>query len=317
VLEERDGAGTLAVGYVYGDDLISQERSGTASYYHYDGIGSTRALTDDTGTATDDYNYEAFGTLLNKTGATENNYLFTGEQYDPNAGFYYLRARWMNPDVGRFLTVDPFGGVDRDPVTLHKYLYAGMNPVMYVDPSGEFGLVGLMARAAIVSITASLSYSSTAHLLYGSARRPIQWKGTMFIEAGAVGLSSAGLLDVRVNSECIHGTEGIGNYLVMLWGLNFTPPDSPPVSMALSNITLRTPGLLGPEPWLLQGPITYLSATFSPGFGGGYTSLIMGMGMGEMSFIPGVIKGLDMGIDFMGGYAFSPSGYSKQQPCSD
>jgi len=150
VLEERDGAGTLAVGYVYGDDLISQERSGTASYYHYDGIGSTRALTDDLGDATDTYNYEAFGTLLNQTGTTENNYLFTGEQYDPNAGFYYLRARWMNPETGRFLTVDPFEGVDRDPVTLHKYLYAANAPTMYVDPSGEIWLLSnLMANSAI------------------------------------------------------------------------------------------------------------------------------------------------------------------------
>jgi RHS repeat-associated protein len=138
VLEERDGAGTLAVSYVYGDDLISQERSGAVSYYQYDGLGSTRALTDDFGDATDTYDFEAFGTLLNSTGTTENNYLFAGEQYDPNARFYYLRARWMNPETGRFLTVDPFVGRIQDPVTLHKYLYASANPVMFVDPSGEF-----------------------------------------------------------------------------------------------------------------------------------------------------------------------------------
>ena len=140
VLEEIDGTGTLMVSYVYGDDLISQNRSGTASYFHYDGIGSTRALTDELGDATDTYNYEAFGNSLNQTGSTINVYLFTGEQYDPNLGFYYLRARWLNPDVDRFLTVDPFEGVQNDPVSLHKYLYASANPVMYVDPSGEFGI---------------------------------------------------------------------------------------------------------------------------------------------------------------------------------
>jgi len=44
VLEERDDIGSLTVSYVYGDDLVSQDRSGAASYYHYDGLGSTRAL---------------------------------------------------------------------------------------------------------------------------------------------------------------------------------------------------------------------------------------------------------------------------------
>ena len=158
VLEERDGAGALVVGYVYGDDLVSQERSDTVSYYHYDGIGSTRALTDDLGDATDTYNYEAFGELLNSTGITDNKYLFAGEQYDPNARFYYLRARWMNPETGRFLTVDPFGGIQNDPVSLHKYLYASCNPVMYVDPSGEsYSLAGMMADIGTIYALGSIA----------------------------------------------------------------------------------------------------------------------------------------------------------------
>ena len=153
VLEEIDGTGTLVVNYVYGDDLISQNRSGTDSYYHYDGIGSTRALTDDLGAETDTYNYEAFGTLLNKTGNTDNNYLFTGEQYDPNLGFYYLRARWMNPEIGRFVTTDLWEGVQNDPVTMHKYLYANANPVKYVDPSGRFSF---METVTVVGLQCAL-----------------------------------------------------------------------------------------------------------------------------------------------------------------
>ena len=80
-------------------------RSGT-NYYHYDGLGSTRALSNNSGVITDTYIYDAFGELLNQTGDTENNYLYTGEQYDPNLGFYYLRARYMNPGIGRFISMD-------------------------------------------------------------------------------------------------------------------------------------------------------------------------------------------------------------------
>lgn len=157
VLEEIDGTGTLVVSYVYGDDLISQERSGVASYFHYDGIGSTRALTDDLGDATARYDYLAFGELLNSSGATENSYLFTGESLDPNSGFYYLRARWMNPEIGRFLTIDPFVGRIQDPVTLHKYLYAGNNPVMYVDPSGESFSGGLWSHMTAIAVASALT----------------------------------------------------------------------------------------------------------------------------------------------------------------
>ncbi|MBQ3600328.1 MAG: RHS repeat-associated core domain-containing protein, partial [Lachnospiraceae bacterium] len=65
-----------------------------------------------------------------------NEFLYTGEQYNANTGLYYLRARYMNPSTGTFISMDSYQGSIYDPVTLHKYLYAGANPVTYVDPSG-------------------------------------------------------------------------------------------------------------------------------------------------------------------------------------
>ena len=115
VLQERDGAGSVLVDYTYGDDLISQKRGSLTSFYHYDGQLSTRQLTDANSQVTDTYTYDAFGLLLNRTGATESNYLYTGEQYDPNCGFYYLRARYYNANVGRFLTMDTFPGMQFEP----------------------------------------------------------------------------------------------------------------------------------------------------------------------------------------------------------
>ena len=64
----------------------------------------------------------------------------------------------MNPETGRFLTVDPFEGVNADPVTLHKYLYASANPVMYVDPSGEsYSLAGMMADIGTIYALGSIA----------------------------------------------------------------------------------------------------------------------------------------------------------------
>ena len=71
------------------------------------------------------------------SGSTPNNYLYRGEQYDPDLALYYLRARYYNPATGRFMSRDPLDGLPWDPKTLHKYLYVGSDPVNYVDPRGK------------------------------------------------------------------------------------------------------------------------------------------------------------------------------------
>ncbi|AOE49523.1 RHS repeat-associated core domain-containing protein [Kangiella sediminilitoris] len=64
--------------------------------------------------------------------------MFTGEQYDPNLGFYYLRARYYNQNNGRFLSLDIYQGSRFEPQSLHKYLYTHADPVNNIDPTGKF-----------------------------------------------------------------------------------------------------------------------------------------------------------------------------------
>jgi RHS repeat-associated protein len=151
VLEEQDSSGTAQVVYVYGDDLLTQSRNGQTTTYGYDGLGSTRILTDETGSVQNYYAYEAFGELSYQIGTVENSYLFTGEQYDNNVGFYYLRARYYNPNIGRMHTMDTYAGRMHEPVTLHKYLYANGNPVMFVDPSGYVGIMRLLTATNVAA----------------------------------------------------------------------------------------------------------------------------------------------------------------------
>ncbi len=97
----------------YGLERISQNRNGVVHYYHADGQGSTRQLTDENGDITDSWTFDAFGNTIGRTGTTENNYLYTGEFLDGNSGFYNLRARWYNPTIGRFTGVDPMEVIRR------------------------------------------------------------------------------------------------------------------------------------------------------------------------------------------------------------
>ncbi len=155
VIEESlDLSAEAEVRYTYGDDLIAQHRrtgptTTESRTFHYDGLGSTRLLTDTAGATTDTYAFTAFGELEGSTGITANDYLYTGEQYDPNLGFYYLRARYYNPAIGRFPTMDTYAGRMFEPMTLHKYLYVHANPADNIDPSGLSLLPAVITSANI------------------------------------------------------------------------------------------------------------------------------------------------------------------------
>ena len=163
VLEEVVG-GVTSVAYAYGHDLVSQNREGDFRFYQYDGLGSTRGLSNSAGIVTDTYDYEAFGEVINESGTTENNYKFTGEQFDASLDQYYLRARYYDQSVGRFTQQDTYMGNNFDPVSLHKYLYANADPLMYTDPTGNWSLGSAMAS---VNMMGSLSGSSAIILNRG------------------------------------------------------------------------------------------------------------------------------------------------------
>ncbi|NEQ99906.1 MAG: hypothetical protein F6K30_24940 [Cyanothece sp. SIO2G6] len=145
VIEEYTAAEEPLVVYTYGDryyaqghDLIAQHRGEDTHFYHADALGSTRILTDSDGAVTDSYMYDAYGKLISSLGDTENSYLYTGEQFDEALDEYYLRARYYDPDSGRFISRDPFEGLLSDPLSLAKYPYVHGNPVNATDPSGLF-----------------------------------------------------------------------------------------------------------------------------------------------------------------------------------
>ena len=62
-----------------------------------------------------------------------------GEMYDDETGLYYLRARYYDPSVGRFISKDSVEGSITNPLSLNLYTYCVNNPIIYTDPSGCFG----------------------------------------------------------------------------------------------------------------------------------------------------------------------------------
>jgi RHS repeat-associated protein len=162
-------------------------------------------LTNLAGTVTDTYNYDAFGNLLNSTGSTPNNYLYRGEQYDSDLNLYYLRARYMNPVTGRFMSRDPEDGKPYDPKTLHKYLYAGADPIDFRDPLGreldevvtldrrsltasekyaaqQLGVTRRLLRVAIHAVKAAATFEGNPDVLIGVVGEAYNILGNVYLE---------------------------------------------------------------------------------------------------------------------------------------
>ncbi|MDE5907728.1 MAG: hypothetical protein K2H52_03125 [Lachnospiraceae bacterium] len=109
--------------------------NGAYHAYHQDEQGSTAYVTGSSGEVENCYIYDAFGNVLEKKEDIQSRILYAGQQYDQEAGQYYLRARYYNPLIGRFAQEDTYRGDG-----LNLYAYCGNNPVMYYDPSGYNGI---------------------------------------------------------------------------------------------------------------------------------------------------------------------------------
>jgi len=129
----QDGTNT----YVYGVDRIAQMNGGVPEYFITDGLGSVRQLVDSTGAITMTRSYAPYGETLSSAGGGVSVYQFTGEARD-TSGLTYLRARYLDSNVGRFISRDTWGGNYNRPLSLNHWLYVEGNPVNYTDPLGLF-----------------------------------------------------------------------------------------------------------------------------------------------------------------------------------
>ncbi len=168
VLNEQGPDGNIT--YAYGLGLIEEASPSFNYFYHYDGLGSVIALTDATGKPRAAYAYDAWGnpllTIPDSVG-TKNKFRFTGEALDPGTGLYYLRARYYDPSVGRFISRDPFWGWVRTPKSLQGFPYAYNNPANRTDRSGLSSLGSTSVFTASIVTSASNAFGRTRDTVAG------------------------------------------------------------------------------------------------------------------------------------------------------
>ena len=117
--------------YQLGAGIEALQRNQKAYYYHQDEQLNTALITNRNGEIKNQYQYDAFGNGLEAIEELPNRIRYTGQQYDQLTEQYYLRARYYNPVLGRFMQEDVYQGDG-----LNLYTYCRNNPVVYYDPSG-------------------------------------------------------------------------------------------------------------------------------------------------------------------------------------
>lgn len=120
--------------YLYGLGRIGEQATEWA-YHLPDALGSVRQLADSAGVVSYAQSFEPYGEAQGAFGASGSSYGFAGEWTD-TTGLQYLRARYYAPEVGRFISKDPWLGDVAKPVTLSRWVYANANPIYFIDQSG-------------------------------------------------------------------------------------------------------------------------------------------------------------------------------------
>jgi RHS repeat-associated protein len=160
IIEERDAGNVTTATYTYGnyiDEVLTVTRPAPLGtlYYHQNTLWSVYALTDATGNVIERVTYDAYGMpsffdssfIPQPSSLVNNRLLFTGREWDAECSLFHYRARTYSPTLGRFLSRDPLGYVDG----MNLYEYVRGNPLINVDPSGEFNLAAGITLIVVVA----------------------------------------------------------------------------------------------------------------------------------------------------------------------
>ena len=122
--------------FVHGPRGIqAQKANGEWKHMVQDGLNSVRSVVDNDVVVHQNIVYDPLGNPINVVGPEQTMYGYTGEPTDAT-GLVHLRERYYNPNIGTFISQDPYEGSMNDPMSLNRYSYVYGNPINMTDPSG-------------------------------------------------------------------------------------------------------------------------------------------------------------------------------------
>ena len=184
--------------------LMAIRYKGADYYYIRNGLMTITGLVDANGTAVVNYRYDSWGMLTGISGSMagtlgkDNPYRFKGYYYDEETGMYYLKSRYYQPEICRFISADTIEVLDcqGDLNDKNLYAYCDNNPVMRVDTGGQIWItLGIMAAGGGIGMVIGAASSAITQYMFNGE---INWKSVGVAAvggfvSGAVAASPLGL----------------------------------------------------------------------------------------------------------------------------
>lgn len=172
--------------YLRGTNLVAKYNycNGVKSeytYYTQNAHGDVVNLTDETSAVTKSYTYDAFGVEQNIDDSDTNAFRYCGEYFDAETGTVYLRARYYDPSIGRFISRDSYAGKNEDPLSLNRYTYCHNNPIIGIDPSGHSITLLITTVLLSAALAGGISLYNESKSVGGISNMESQnWKNVAF-----------------------------------------------------------------------------------------------------------------------------------------
>ena len=199
--------------------LMAIRYKGADYYYIRDGLMCITGLVDANGGAVVNYRYDSWGKLISITGSMagtlgkDNPYRYKGYYYDDETGMYYLKSRYYQPEICRFISADVYIATELNMNGSNMYSYCKNNPVMLMDSDGSFAILAIagafLAEKATSMIVGAVVNVATTAITAGILGEEYTLKdAVMAAVTGAVGASgpagplAAGLISGFVTYAC-------------------------------------------------------------------------------------------------------------------
>lgn len=137
LVEETNASGTAVARYSQTqeiDEPLAMLRGGATSYYEADGLGSITALSNIAGSLAQTYAFDSFGNQIASSSSLINPFRYTAREFDTETSLCFYRARYYDPQAGRFVSEDPLGFNAKQN---NFYAYVSNSPLDFRDPLGS------------------------------------------------------------------------------------------------------------------------------------------------------------------------------------
>ena len=190
--------------------LSAVEHSDSTCFCRMTAQNDIVALLDNNGAVVVKYRYDAWGKCVVDASTTNielanlNPFRYRSYYYDTETGFYFLKTRYYDPEIGRFMTIDDIGYLDPESINgLNLYAYCRNNPIKYIDSNGKSAIAALLIGCIIAFAVGSITSVVSQGFQYG-------WDSISVAQVFLDGLFAAISVGLAATGICFWASVGIG-----------------------------------------------------------------------------------------------------------